>query len=80
VAVAGVLDRQLVQIELLLHRGKLFRRRVAQRQPDETVGLSKVIADLAKLDVGQLSAVLVGDAVDKHAMAYQRSVAPKSSA
>ena len=64
--VLRILDRQRVQIELRLHRGELLRRRVQQRDPDEAFRPADVSADLARLDVGQLAAVLIGNAVDEH--------------
>jgi len=66
VAVARVLHRQLVQVELLLHRRELGIGRVAQGNPDEAVGTREVAADLARVDFRELAAVLVSDAGDKH--------------
>ena len=66
VAVARVLDRELVQVEFLLHRGELARPGILQRDPDEAVGAADVVADVLGWDVGELLAVLVGDAVDQH--------------
>ena len=65
VAVARVLDRELVQVELLLHLLELGLGGVLERHPDEAAGPREVVADLAHVDVGELAAVLVGDAVDR---------------
>jgi hypothetical protein len=69
VAVARVLDRQLVQAELLLHLQQLVLRGVRERHPDEAPGLREVIADLAPVEVRKLAAVLVRHAVDQHGTA-----------
>jgi len=67
VAVARVLHRQLVQAELALHLQQVLLGGVAQRHPDKAAGPGQVVVDLALGDVGELAAVLVGDAVDEHA-------------
>ena len=46
VAVVRVLDRQLVQVELVLHLGELGGVGVAQRHPDEAVRAADVGLDL----------------------------------
>ncbi len=61
-----VLDRQRVQVELRLHRSELLRGRIPERNPDEAFRPADVSADLARLDIGELAAVLVGNAVDEH--------------
>ena len=66
VAVAGVLDGELVQTEHFLHRFDLGGVGILQRDPDETVRPADVLADLADGDVGDLFPVLVGRAVDEH--------------
>jgi hypothetical protein len=65
--VASVFHRQLVQPELALHGGKLGIARVGERHPDEAVRARHVGVDLAQLDVGELAALLIRDAVDEHA-------------
>jgi hypothetical protein len=65
-AVADVLDRQLVEIELVLERAQLRFGRVLQRHPDEAPGVGQVMADVAHRDVGELLSAVVGDAVDQH--------------
>ena len=65
VPVARVLHRQRVQVELLLHRGELVLGRIAQRHPHEAAGALQVVPDVALVDVGELAALLVGDAVDE---------------
>jgi len=69
VAVARVLDRELVQLELPAHLLELCVAGVAQRHPDEAAGLGEVVVDLALRDVGQLFSFLVDDAVDEHGAA-----------
>ena len=69
VPVARVLHRQLVQVELRLHLGQLLLRRIGQRHPDEAARPLQVIADLPLVDIRELLAVLVGDAVDQHGTA-----------
>ena len=72
VAVAGVLDRELVQAELLLHLRQLLGRGVLERDPDEAAGLADVLADVVDRHVAELRAVLVGHAVDEHGAALPR--------
>jgi len=64
VAVARVLHRERVQVELLAHLLELGLGGVAQRHPHEAAGPCEVVADLAPLDIGELAAFLVRDAVD----------------
>jgi hypothetical protein len=64
--VVGILDRQRMQPEFLAHFFELGNGRIAQGDPDETAGLLQVVADLLDVEVGQLAAILVGDAVDQH--------------
>jgi hypothetical protein len=66
VAVARVLHRELVQIELLLHLLQLGFGGVAQPHPHEAPRPREIVADLALVDVGELAAVLVSDAVNEH--------------
>jgi len=65
-AVEGVLDRQVGQVELLVHRIELLARGLEQRNPDETFGLADVTVDFAGLDVGEFLPALVRDAIDQH--------------
>jgi hypothetical protein len=75
VAARRVFDRQFVQVEFLLHLAHLVVGGVAQRDPDEAVGLVEVVADVLDRDVGQFFAFLVGDAVDQHGIsAWQCSL------
>ena len=74
-AVAGVFDRQLGQVELFLHRVEFFARGLEHRHPDETLRPVDVTMYLAGLDVGELFAAFIRDAVDEH-----RSMAPRCSA
>jgi hypothetical protein len=55
-----------VQPELLLHLDELGLVRLVERHPHEAAGPFQVLADLAAVDVRDLLAVLVGDAVDEH--------------
>jgi hypothetical protein len=66
VAMARVVDRELVQAELLRHFVQLVHRRLEQRHPDEAVGPAYVLADILARDVGKLAAVLVRDTADEH--------------
>ena len=66
VAMARVLDREVMQAELLLHLRELGIGRIEQRHPDEATGLLEVVADFLDLDVGELAAFLIYDAVDQH--------------
>ena len=74
VAVARVLDGELVQAELLRHLVELLERRLEQRDPDEAIALAHVLADVLSGDVGELAAILVGNAADQHA---RRRAAPR---
>jgi hypothetical protein len=69
VPVPGVLHRERVEIELLLHLCKFGVVRVFQCNPHEAVRAADVVADIALVDVGELLAVLIGDAVDQHGAA-----------
>ena len=66
VTVARVVDRQLVQIEFLLHHLQLGGLRVLERDPDEAIGPLEVFADILDGDIGELAAFGICDAVDKH--------------
>ena len=66
VSVPGVFDRQIVQPEFLLHFIELAIGRIAQRNPDETVWLFKIFADILNGWFGELDTVLVGNAIDQH--------------
>jgi hypothetical protein len=59
----------LVQAELRLHLDELFLRGVLQRHPGEAAGLDDELADVIDRAVGELGAVLIGDAVDQHVAA-----------
>ncbi len=65
-AVVRVFDRQFVEAEFVLQRGELGWLGILQRDPDETVRLADVRADLADLDVCDLLPVLIRDTVDEH--------------
>ena len=69
VAVPCVLDGEIVQAELRLHLGELVLRGVLQRHPDEAAGPGDELADVVDRAIGELAAVLVGDAVDQHVAA-----------
>jgi len=45
------------------------RRDDAQRHPDEAAGAAQPLVDVVDRDVGELAAILVGDAVDQHGSA-----------
>jgi hypothetical protein len=65
VAVARVLDGEIVQAELALHLLELFGGRVLERDPDEAARPLDVLADVVDRTVGKAVAVVVGDAVDR---------------
>jgi hypothetical protein len=69
VAVACVLDGERVQVELLLHLGKLALGGVLERHPHEAAGAREIVADLVLVDVRELAAVLVHHAIDQHGAA-----------
>ena len=66
--VAGVFDRQWMQVELALQILEFGRLRVGDGDPDKAVGMPDELTDLRDGDVGDLAAVAVGDAVDEHAI------------
>jgi uncharacterized protein (DUF1800 family) len=77
-AVPRVLDGELVQRELARHLVQLLHRRLEQRDPDEAVALAHVLADVFTRDVGELAAILVGNAADKHGAHHSRArITPK---
>src|SRR5689334_4093283 len=65
-ALARVLDRELVQVELLCHLVELRLRGLEQSHPDEAIGAMDVFADVGDRNVGELATVLVGNATDQH--------------
>jgi len=65
-SLARILDRELVQAELLRHLVQLGFRWLEQSHPYETAGAMEVFADVGDRDVGQLSTLLVRDATDEH--------------
>ena len=66
VAVTRVLDRELVQPELLLHGSELLGRGVLERHPDEAVAAADPASDLLDRNVLDPAPLLVHDAVDEH--------------
>ena len=63
---ARVLDRQFVEIEFLLHLQQLCIGGVTQGHPDEAIRSDDVVADVRDGNIGELSSILVGNAVDQH--------------
>ncbi len=59
VAVLGVLDGELMQIEFLLEHRQLGRFGILQRHPDKAIGPRQILPDLAQRDVGDSLAALV---------------------
>ena len=59
------------------HHGQFAGAGVLERDPDEAVRARQVVADRLDRDVGELSSILIGDAVDQHAdlLGTGRSVA-----
>jgi hypothetical protein len=78
-AVAGVFDGELMQVEFLLHRGEFPGPRILERDPYETLRPAHVLADLLGLDVPELLSVLVGRAIDQHRdlLDYARNDKPR---
>lgn len=72
VGVVGILDGEVVQVELFL---QLFQQRfvrLVQADPDEAVVLGQHVADRVQRDIADTAAVaVVGDAVDHHAGGLQ---------
>src|SRR5688572_5274893 len=66
-ALACVFDGERMQVEFALHLIQRLLIRLEQGDPDEAVGLVDVEMDVADVDVGMLSAVLVEDTADQHA-------------
>ena len=65
-AVPGILDSQLVQIERRPHALQFLRRRIAQRDPDETVRPLEVSTDVLDGDIRQALAILIGNTINQH--------------
>jgi hypothetical protein len=63
---ARVLDRKRVQIELFAQLLELGVRGVLERDPDEAARSPEIAMDLAQLDLGELAAFLIRDAIDEH--------------
>src|SRR6185437_8485119 len=63
---ARILDRELVQAELLCHLVELLERRLEERDPDEEIRPMHVLADVRDGDIGDLATFFVGDAADEH--------------
>jgi hypothetical protein len=73
VARERVLDRELVQVELLFHLEELGGLGILERHPHEALGATHVVADLRLGDVPDALAVLVGDAIDQHRRPFMDS-------
>ncbi len=65
-AVERVLDRQVGQVEFLVHGGEFLARGLEQRDPDKALRLANVTVNFAGLDVGELLPALVRDAINEH--------------
>jgi hypothetical protein len=61
-----VLDGELVQIEFVLHGGKLPGPGILEGDPDEALRSVHVNADVLGLDVAEFLPVLIGGTVDQH--------------
>jgi hypothetical protein len=59
VAVLSVLYREIMEIEFVLHRLKLVRRRIIERHPDEAIVVGDVRMNFAHRYVGEPAAVLI---------------------
>ena len=64
VRVVGVLDGEIVQVELALDLAQQLLARLVHADPDEAPGRGQDLVDVGHLDVGDAHAVLVGGAVD----------------
>jgi hypothetical protein len=64
VAVKRILNRQVWQVEFLVHRAEFLARGLEQRDPDETFRFADVTVDFAGLDVGEFLATLVRNTID----------------
>ena len=78
-AVARVLHGQRMQVELPLKELELGRIGIGDGDPHKTSGLADDLPDLGDRNVGDLVAVLVGDAVDEHAEAIEARGRRRSS-
>jgi hypothetical protein len=63
-SVAGILDGQRMQVELLLHGHELGLGGIGEGDPYEAPWPLEIIVNGSLVDVGELVTVLVGDAVD----------------
>jgi hypothetical protein len=59
----GVLDRQVVELELLLHVAEELLFRLVQADPDEPLLLSEGVLDVPDVDVGHSPPIGVDRAV-----------------
>ena len=66
VSVADVLECQLVQAEFMFHDIEFAGVRILQCDPNEAFRFGKVNTDVIDMDIGELFAVLVDDAIDYH--------------
>jgi hypothetical protein len=64
VRVVGVLDGQVVQVELALDLAQQLLPRLVHADPDEPPGRREHLSDVRHLDIGDADAALVGGAVD----------------
>ena len=62
--VVGVLDREVVQTELLLHGAQDVLLRLVESEPDELIRFLECAANLPDANVGHAHAAAVGGAVD----------------
>jgi hypothetical protein len=63
-AVQRVLDRQIVESELILNGAQQPFRRLDQPDPDEGLRPPQRVLDVAEIDLAQPGAAFVSDAVD----------------
>jgi len=59
----GVLDRQVVELELPLHLAEQLFFRLVQADPDETLLMSEGILNVADVDVGHPAAIGIDRAI-----------------
>ena len=63
-AVQRVLDRQVVEPELVLHRAQEPLRRIDEPDPDERLRPLQRFLNLVEVDLADAGPAFVGDAVD----------------
>jgi hypothetical protein len=76
-AMTGILHRQLMQPEFMLHGRQFTRTGIDQGHPDKAFRPLHIVGDFIRLDISEFSAVLIGGAVGKHDAMIQAASAAK---